>query len=216
MPIGTHKGDIHNTDTHTPTHHIDQLAYEEHQRLGLIYPIKSHDQELSRFFTELEGEYSTKITSMIRVLGYNDKGKQTEYLTWTETLQAVDKEGNTIRVSDIPRGVTQELVGIEYYNGQPVAKSYRSKTKYTVEFSKEKVEELIDKSEFPESIQFLFKGSKTWGNFSRDEFINITHSEGEMRGRTGSAGLYPSNVQVKPAQTQQYQVIQQGQGTNKK
>jgi hypothetical protein len=216
MPIGTYKGDIHNTDTHTPTHYIDQQAYEEHQRLGLIYPIKSHDQELSRFFSDLDGEYQTQITSMIRVKGYNDKNKEAEFLIWTETYIGRNKEGSSIRISDVPKGVTHELTGLEYYNGNPVPKSYPSKVKYTVPFSREKVEELIDKSEFPESIQFLFKGSKTWGNFSRDEFINITHSEGEMRGRTGSAGLYPSNVQVKPAQTQQYQVIQQGQGTNKK
>jgi hypothetical protein len=215
MPIGTYKGEVHNATNKIPTHYIDQQAYEQHQQLGLVYPIKSHDQELSRFFTELEGEYTTKISSMIRVKGYNDKNKEAEYLIWFQSYTGINKDGSTIKISDIPKGQTQELTGIEYYQNQVVPRNYTTRVKYTVPFSKEKVEELIEKSEFAESIQFIVKGSKLWGGYSKDEFMNSSWFELEQRGRLGCSGLYPSNVQVKAAPTQQYQVIQ-GQGTNKK
>ena len=95
-----------------------------------MYKPTSHDHRLSRFFNSLKDikEYTTQVTIMIRLKGYDSAGKQKEYLTWIESLSGFDREGNSIAVHDIPCGQTNELVGIQYHEGQPVPASYPSKT----------------------------------------------------------------------------------------
>lgn len=211
---GTYKGEAQVEKRNM--YFIDKAAYLQHKELELPYEPSSHDEQLTTFFTELQDEtkYQTKITSMTRLQDYNDKGEMKEYLTWYESLSGLDKDGNSIRVSDIPCGRTKALIGIERFNGQVVPKAYPSRIKYTLEWRKEEAEKLIAKSEYKESIQYILKTDRNFSGFSKDEFLRCSFNQLEMRARLGVAGLYPSGADIRPGAPAHFQVIEQ-RGDNK-
>jgi hypothetical protein len=195
-------------ETQTKTmYFIDKTAYLEHKELGLPYEPSSHDEQLTTFFTELEDntKYQTQVTSMIRLKDYNKEGNQTEYLVWYETLRGVNHDGNSINVSDIPCGQTRALVGVERFKGEVVPKKYQSKIRYTVEFSKEEAEKLIDKSQYKESIQYIVQAGRNYGGFSKEEWLECSYLELISRAKLGVAGIYEPKVNVKEA-PMQYQL----------
>ena len=152
------------------------------------------DKELSNFLIRIGDQPVTKrIPTVIRRRSINKegegKGQKLEYLVWYENWSGKDKNGHKLTpVCDLPKGVDKTVEFSQSTDGEGKV-TYKQEDDfwlYTVPFSGEKLDEIIEETQTDaESIQFILMGIRSYSGFSYEEFRNLSFAELEERGRTG-------------------------------
>lgn len=160
------------------------------EKAGFRYELSLEEQSLTMLYENAE-TITSRITTVVRQV---HKGK--EFLVWYEVLEGFDKNGVAVIGSGayVQRGLDKDIVitPIRDNEGNITKLKLANVTTdiFTEEFSKDKLETLLNNAELDEHIQFSFCNNfgKSYGGFSAEEMINCTAAELSARGALGKAG----------------------------
>lgn len=176
-------------------------------KLQVPLSMDMHDFELANFMAEVDKEsIERQVTKMIRLrsMGVNKDGKREkkEYLVYYETWYGYSSDGNPLSkpLADVPNGFDYEISRSLIYKDSsgeilPIAqKNPKTDIVYSIEWDKDVAESILDSAEITDRVEYIIEGTKSWGGYSQEEFMNLSFPELDIRGSLGRVS-FPLDTQ---------------------
>lgn len=140
------------------------------EKAGFSYELDMEEQALTSLHASaVPSSITSTITTVVRLVH-----KGIDYLVWYSIERGSDANGNEVIGSGayVPHGLDKDIQFREIKNseGETVKLQLTNKVSdvYTVPFTKEKLEEILNNNELDEKIQFTFTDNfgKSYGGFN--------------------------------------------------
>lgn len=165
--------------------------YEKLTKLNFKYDARNSEEDA---WTLLEASAvpetrTSTITTVVRQMW-----KGVEYLIWYSIERGYDSSGQELGGAFISHGIDKDVAVKEIKNSEGLTTHLQLGNTYTdiytIPFTKEKLEEILNNNELDERIQFSFctNFGKSFGGYSAEEMIHLSSKELSARGALGKAG----------------------------
>jgi hypothetical protein len=164
--------------------------YDKLTKLGFKYDSRNSEEDV---WTVLEASAvpesrTSTITTVVRQMW---KGQ--EYLVWYSIERGHDSSGQELGGAFLSHGIDKDVSVKEIKNSEGVTTNLQLGNTYTdvytIPFTKEKLEEILNKNQLDDKIQFSFcNNNNSFGGFSIQEMVHCSAKELSTRGTLGKAG----------------------------